>query len=368
MFVGSVQPDDQITTPTMFLTGKGNLVRDFSSSFVEPAAGMPPGTRALKLVPKTPQRDYDWLILEIARETLELRGLVTVDAQEGNRRFPSRICRKTLDYPIRISPSRCPAGLMLSLAHRPDSTTVKQLSATIALVLVCLTLSGCAAATALNRGRDAERRQDYDLAVVEASKASRLKPDSVDARTALERAKLRASEHHYERGRRLAATGKLEEALVEYELAIQLNPTSSAVEEELRSTRNQLRTKVAVSRDGKTELQTLIERTREMPPPGLDLPTDVRMPTSVVFRDASSREVYLAIARFANISLTFDPTFRETPITVDLRNASLDDALNAVSGATRTFFRSPHRALSPSSQTRQQSVRSTRRKSSERST
>jgi general secretion pathway protein D len=228
---------------------------------------------------------------------------------------------------------------MLSLAHRPDSTTVKQPSAIIALALASLTLGGCAAGTALNRGRDAERRQDYDLAVVEYSKAARLKPDSVDARTALERAKLRASEHHYERGRRLAATGKLEEALVEYELAIQLNPTSSAVEEELRSTRNQLRTKVAVSHDGKTELQTLIERTREMPPPGLDLPTDVRMPTSVVFRDASSREVYLAIARFANISLTFDPTFRETPITVDLRNASLDDALNAVSGATRTFFR-----------------------------
>ncbi len=228
---------------------------------------------------------------------------------------------------------------MWSLAHRPDSTTVKQLSATIALVLVCLTLSGCAASTALNRGRDAERRQDYDLAVVEYAKAARLKPDSVDARTALDRAKLRASQHHYERGRRLAATGKLEEALVEYELAIEMNPTNSAVDDELRSVRNQLRAKVAVTRDGKTEIQTLIERTQNMPPPGLDLPTDVKMPTSLIFRDATSREVYLAIARFANISVTFDSTLRETPVTVDLRNASLDDALSAVAGATRTFFR-----------------------------
>jgi outer membrane lipoprotein carrier protein len=87
VFVGSVQPDDQVTTPTMFLTGKGNLIRDFSGSLVEPAAGMPPGTRALKLVPKTPQRDYDWLILEIAPQTLELRGLVTVDAQGGQSTF-----------------------------------------------------------------------------------------------------------------------------------------------------------------------------------------------------------------------------------------------------------------------------------------
>src|SRR4029077_15544044 len=32
-------------------------------------------------------------------------------------------------------------------------------------------------------------------------------------------------------------------------------------------------------------------------------------------------------------------TFRETPITIDLRNASLDSALSAVADATRTFFR-----------------------------
>jgi general secretion pathway protein D len=228
---------------------------------------------------------------------------------------------------------------MSSLTLRPVSTTVTQFSATIALLLAGLTLSGCAASTALSKGRDAERRREYDVAVVEYAKAARLKPDSVDARTALERAKLRASEEHFQRGRRLAATGKLEEALIEYELALELNPTSSAVDDELRSARNQLRAKINVSRDGRTEIQTLIERTRDLPPPGLDLPQDVKMPTSLVFRDASSRDVFLAIARFAGISLTFDPTFRESPITVDLRNASLEDALNAVAGATRTFFR-----------------------------
>ena len=63
------------------------------------------------------------------------------------------------------------------------------------------------------------------------------------------------------------------------------------------------------------------------------------MPASLTFRDASSRDVFTAIARFANISLIFDPAFRDTPITVDLRNASLEDALNTVAGATRTFFR-----------------------------
>ena len=93
-----------------------------------------------------------------------------------------------------------------------------------------------------------------------------------------------------------------------------------------------------MAREGKTELQTLIERARDLPPPGLDLP-DVKMPASLTFREASSRDVFTAIARFANISIVFDPAFRDAPVTVDLRNASLEDALNTVAGATRTFFR-----------------------------
>jgi general secretion pathway protein D len=209
----------------------------------------------------------------------------------------------------------------------------------VVLVFACLLAAGCAAATATRRGRDAEHLQDYDRAVVEYAKALRLNPNDANARTGLERAKLRAAERHYQRGRRLAATGKYDQALVEYQMASELNPTSGDVDDELRSTRNKLRAKIAVAREGKTELQTLVERARGLPPPGLDLPQNVKMPASLTFRDASSRDVFTTIARLADISLIFDPAFRDAPITVDLRNASLDDALNTVAGATRTFFR-----------------------------
>jgi len=86
VYVGTVPPDNRATTPALFLAGKGNLLRDFTSSLVQPAAGMPAGTRALKLVPTSPQQDYDWLILEVA-PNLELRGLVTIDAQGGESSF-----------------------------------------------------------------------------------------------------------------------------------------------------------------------------------------------------------------------------------------------------------------------------------------
>src|SRR5207302_248235 len=216
----------------------------------------------------------------------------------------------------------------------------RSLAGVVALgVAICATLSGCAAATASRRAREAEHQQDYDRAVVEYTKAVRLHPDDTSARAGLERAKLRAAENHFLRGRRLAATGKFDQALVEFELAAEMNPTSGDIEDELRATRNKLRAKVAVAREGKTELQTLIERARDLAPPGLDLPQNVKMPASLTFRDASSRDVFTAIARLANISLIFDSAFRDTPMTVDLRNATLDDALNTVAGATRTFFR-----------------------------
>jgi general secretion pathway protein D len=209
----------------------------------------------------------------------------------------------------------------------------------LALLLCALVSASCASSGAMHRGREAARIQDYDRAVAEFTQAVRLNPNSLDARGELERAKLRASQDHFARGRRLAGLGKYEDALVEYELAGELNPSSADIDTELRNTRNKLRTKIMISHEGKTDLQTLIERSRDLPPPGLDLPKNVRMPASLVFRDASSRDVFLTIARLANVSLVFDPTFRETPINVDLRSSTLEDALNAVSGATRTFIR-----------------------------
>jgi len=211
---------------------------------------------------------------------------------------------------------------------------------TLAGIAFCiLVLSGCATSAALRRGREAEQRQDYDRAVAEYTRALRLTPGNTDVRLGLERASLRASQDHFVKGRRFAAIGKFDEALVEYGLASELNPSNADIDQELRSTRNRLRAKIAVSTDGKTELQTLIDRTRNLAPPGLDLPQDVMMPASLIFREASSRDVFTSIARFANISIVFDSAFRETPITVDLRNASLADALTTVAGVSRTFFR-----------------------------
>jgi outer membrane lipoprotein carrier protein len=79
----STMPKDDQATPTLFLTGKGSFTRDFTPSFIDLPADLPAKTVALKLVPKTAQRDYDWIVLAVDPDRLEIRGLLTVDPQGG---------------------------------------------------------------------------------------------------------------------------------------------------------------------------------------------------------------------------------------------------------------------------------------------
>jgi len=85
--VSNAPRDDRPASPALFLAGNGNLVRDFTPSVVEPPAGSTPGSRALKLVPKTAQPDYDWLTLVVDPATLALRGLAYGDPQGGISTF-----------------------------------------------------------------------------------------------------------------------------------------------------------------------------------------------------------------------------------------------------------------------------------------
>jgi outer membrane lipoprotein carrier protein len=87
VIVATVPPDEDAPTPTLFLAGKGNVTRDFTPSLVDAPAGMPAGSRALKLTPKSKQRDYDWLVLVLEPGTLSIRGLLTVDEQGGKSSF-----------------------------------------------------------------------------------------------------------------------------------------------------------------------------------------------------------------------------------------------------------------------------------------
>jgi outer membrane lipoprotein carrier protein len=71
---------EQATTPALFLSGKGDIARDFTPSAVDPAI---PGTVALKLVPRRSEPEYEFLIVALDPSSLQIRALTTRDHQGG---------------------------------------------------------------------------------------------------------------------------------------------------------------------------------------------------------------------------------------------------------------------------------------------
>jgi general secretion pathway protein D len=215
----------------------------------------------------------------------------------------------------------------------------RALGAALVATIAGVALTACATSGAYRRGQKAEIASDFDRAVIEYTRAAQEKPNDRNVTISLDRAKLRAAEMHFSRGRRLAATGKLDEAVNELQIANELNPTNGDLQAELRRTRAAVRNKIAVSADGKTQLESLVDRTRDEEPEGFSLPKDVKLPPSFVFREASSRDIIVTLARYGNLNVVFDPAFREAPVTTELRNVTLEDALTSITSSTRTFYK-----------------------------
>ncbi len=209
----------------------------------------------------------------------------------------------------------------------------------VALVTVTALLGGCAAATARRAGRHAEQRLDYDRAVVEYTRALAANPNDVAARTGLERATVRAAEEHFVRGRRQLGLGNYEEAMVELQLASELNPTSRDIQIGLRDAGLKLQAQTLLRRAGETPLEAVINRSREVSTTGLDLPDVLDLPDSIVFRDASSSDVFVALGRFAGTNVVFDPAFADSEVSVDFQDISFSDSMIAVASSTRNFVR-----------------------------
>ena len=86
VIVGTMPQGDQAPTPALFLTGRGNITRDFNVAF-DKVPDAPPGSVALKLTPKRQEPEYESLTLVVDPKTLHLQMLITVDAQGGRSAF-----------------------------------------------------------------------------------------------------------------------------------------------------------------------------------------------------------------------------------------------------------------------------------------
>jgi outer membrane lipoprotein carrier protein len=78
--VAQVPSDDQAPTATLFLSGKGNILRDFKVSKVDSPVK---DTLALRLDPRKADPDYEYLVVAFDPMSYQIRGLTTRDGQGG---------------------------------------------------------------------------------------------------------------------------------------------------------------------------------------------------------------------------------------------------------------------------------------------
>jgi len=72
------------STPDLFLSGKGDIGRDFIATH---ATSSIPGSVALKLVPRRAEPEYEYLVVAFDPKSLQIRGLTTRDHQGGESSF-----------------------------------------------------------------------------------------------------------------------------------------------------------------------------------------------------------------------------------------------------------------------------------------
>ena len=108
VIVSDVPPDNQATTPALFLAGKGDISRDFTATYGEGGA---PGTVALKLTPRKAEPEYEYLIVAVDPATLQIRALTTRDRQGGESTLTFSNLKENRGIPDKEFAFRIPRGV-----------------------------------------------------------------------------------------------------------------------------------------------------------------------------------------------------------------------------------------------------------------
>ena len=210
-------------------------------------------------------------------------------------------------------------------------------SAVLSVLLIALT--SCTSSRAFREAREEESLEHWDLAVINYSKAVKLDPKDRSYRLALARAKIKASQSHFEKGKLYRSSARPELAVVELEQAVLLDPTNQYAEVELRKAREEL-AKVVADRTGETRLEGLKRQargSRAKPPilePASDHPINLNFP-----QPKPIKQIYKALGDAAGINVIFDPQLKDDNVSIVLTNMEFQRALETLMRQENHFYK-----------------------------
>jgi general secretion pathway protein D len=208
-----------------------------------------------------------------------------------------------------------------------------------AALALAIAVSGCASTRALREAERQEAAEHWDLAVLAWEEAQALEPANTNIKIALQRARMKAAQVHYERGRVHRNAGQLDLAVAELEQAVALDPTSDAAQQEMRRAKADIEARAREVAGG-----TAVERAkarmrgaRGAPPmlnPSSTKPIDVTFPP-----DTNIKKIYAALGAAAGINVIYDPQLKDDRFTLDLRGMSFQKALETAMRQAGHFYK-----------------------------
>jgi general secretion pathway protein D len=215
----------------------------------------------------------------------------------------------------------------------------KRIHLSVALAGMLALLVGCTGSRAYREAREEETLQHWDLAVLKYSRAVQLDPEEPHYKVALARARLKASQFHFEKGKLYRSSSRPELAVVELEQAVLLDPTNQYAEVELRKAREDA-DKAIAERTGETRLESLKRQVRgaraKMPilEPASDHPINLNFP-----QPKPVKQIYKALADAAGINVIFDPQLKDENVTIVLTNMEFQRALETLMRQENHFYK-----------------------------
>jgi general secretion pathway protein D len=206
-------------------------------------------------------------------------------------------------------------------------------------VLLAVTLSPAAdsAHSNYNKGVDAEKRQDYERAFDFYQEAYRQKPKDLRYRTAYEHTKFLAAAAHVHRGQLLREGGKLDEALVEFQKANTIDPSSFIAQQELRRTQDLINKATNPTQAVAPMPDGLRKRLAEAQGP-VELSAISNVPITLKLTE-DTKVIYETVGKLAGINVLFDPDYTSRKIRIELNGVTLEEALGIIALESKTFWR-----------------------------
>jgi general secretion pathway protein D len=199
-------------------------------------------------------------------------------------------------------------------------------------------IASCSTYRYSRQANDAIKTENYDAAVYYYLEALAADPGNLKFKMDLQRVRVKASQQHFDRGMGFRQSGSLLRAESELQMAVQLDPANQYAEVELTKVRKELA--VLTQENGPAKLAAMKKAAAEMKvkPPILNPASNE--PMSLSFPNPTSvRDIYRAIGQAFGINILFDPKMRDMKLSIELKNVTARQALEAVMQAAGEFYK-----------------------------